>query len=80
MIKMIICDGNKIHDLDYDVIRHWIQQTNLCLAVAKTGYFVVYHGRYSLYGLSISETTKKSYIRWDWNPQPSGYKSFAQHI
>ena len=21
---MIICSGNKIHDLDYDVIRHWI--------------------------------------------------------
>ena len=24
MIKMIICNGNKIHDLDCDVIRHWI--------------------------------------------------------
>ena len=23
MIKIIICKGNKIHDLDYDVIRHW---------------------------------------------------------
>ena len=21
---MIICNGNKNHDLDYDVIRHWI--------------------------------------------------------
>ena len=24
MIKMIICNGNKIHDLDYDIIGHWI--------------------------------------------------------
>ena len=22
--EMIICIGDKIHDLDYDVIRHWI--------------------------------------------------------
>ena len=23
LIKTIICNGNEIHDLDYDVIRHW---------------------------------------------------------
>ena len=27
-IKMIICNGHKIHDLDYDVTRHWIHLLN----------------------------------------------------
>ena len=28
--KMMICNGNKIHDLDCDVIRHWIHIKRKC--------------------------------------------------
>ena len=44
MIKMIICNNNKIHDLDHDVIRHWIHLKKLrkCLElVAAVGWKVV---------------------------------------
>ena len=30
IIKMFICNGNKIHDLDYDVKRHWIHLNIRC--------------------------------------------------
>ena len=30
---MIICDGNKNHDLDYDVTRHWIHLKGVGLKV-----------------------------------------------
>ena len=29
-IKMIVCSGNKFHDLDYDVIRQWIHLNVMC--------------------------------------------------
>ena len=33
MIKMIICNGNKIHYLDYDVIGHWIHLKSLSFMI-----------------------------------------------
>ena len=45
---MIICNGNKIHDLDYDVTRHWIH-LKVCRQSRKTYlsvvlmYFLYFH-------------------------------------